>query len=257
MKLDLATLDRIAGTPVNRQNAEAMLAGIAARGAKSNLSRRAPLAQYLAQIMHESGSFRYDRELWGPTAAQDRYDTRVDLGNTPERDGDGEKFKGRTAIQITGRANYRAFRDWCASKGLNPPDFEEFPELVLTDPWEGLGPVWYWETRAGLRGYAEAGNFEMVTRRVNGGTNGWDDRLRYLTRASLVLLGRDPDSIREFQAEKGLEVDGIVGPETRKALHAALVEMDEAETVDVKPKRLTMKVLDKRIAIIEKLLNLS
>jgi putative chitinase len=89
------------------------------------LDRPHRLVQLVSQIMHESGDFRYDREIWGPTPAQSRYDSRADLGNTPalDGDGDGKKYLGRTAMQLTGKANYQAFMDWCQAKGLNPPDF--------------------------------------------------------------------------------------------------------------------------------------
>nr|WP_234835981.1 hypothetical protein [Sinorhizobium meliloti] len=73
--------------------------------------------------MHESGDFRYDREIWGPTPAQQRYDARTDLGNTPERDGDGYLYRGRTGMQLTGKDNYRQFRNWCRATGLDCPDF--------------------------------------------------------------------------------------------------------------------------------------
>jgi putative chitinase len=212
------TLDRIAGRKVDRSNAQALLAGLAARP----LGSQARLAMYIGQMLHESANLKYDRELWGPTPAQKRYDTRTDLGNTAAADGDGKLYAGRTGTQITGRANYRAFRDWCrANIDPNAPDFEANPDLVLTDPWEGLGPIWFWETH-GLDGYADAGNIEMVTRRINGGLNGFDDRCRCYVRAGLVLIGRDPDDVKGFQAAAGLRPDGVAGPATRAALHAAL-----------------------------------
>ncbi|WP_404940665.1 glycoside hydrolase family 19 protein, partial [Pseudomonas lundensis] len=62
------------------------------------------VAAFIAQIGHESGQLKYVKEIWGPTAAQARYEGRADLGNT--QPGDGSKFRGRGLIQITGRANY-------------------------------------------------------------------------------------------------------------------------------------------------------
>ena len=67
------------------------------------------LAQFLAQVMHESGGLRYVREIWGPTKAQARYEGRKDLGNT--QPGDGKRFMGRDVIQVTGRANHRALTE--------------------------------------------------------------------------------------------------------------------------------------------------
>src|SRR5690606_23137462 len=111
----------------------------------------------------------YDQEVWGPTPAQKRYDNRTDLGNTPETDGDGERYKGRTAGQITGKYNYTKFRDWCRAKGLNPPDFVAYPEKLNTDPWEGLGFIWYWETGnptgKSLNRFADTNDIETITKR--------------------------------------------------------------------------------------------
>lgn len=197
------------------------------------------LAQYITQLAHESGRFRYDREVWGPTPAQRRYEGRKDLGNT--QPGDGSKFRGRTPIQITGRANTTEFRDWCREKGVNPPDFVEKPGLMNTDPWEGLGPIWYWETRK-LNRYADSGDIEQITKRINGGLNGYADRLECYTVTALVLLGypvtakRIMHSIKAFQAvaqDNGWlpkdrdgapsQIDGDAGPKTRTAMHMALV----------------------------------
>lgn len=61
------------------------------------LDRLHRLVHCLAQLMHESGSFKWDQKIWGPTPAQARYDTRTDLGNTAAKDGDGYLYRGRTA----------------------------------------------------------------------------------------------------------------------------------------------------------------
>ena len=76
-------------------------------------------------------------------------------------------------------------------------------------------------TRKGLIDYARAGNNEMVTRRVNGGLNGYQDRLHWYDKVALELLG--VSDVRTFQKSAGLVVDGISGPKTRAAMHEALV----------------------------------
>lgn len=134
----------------------------------------ARMAAFFAQIGHETGRLVYVREIWGPTPAQRGYEGRKDLGNT--RPGDGKKYLGRGLIQTTGRANYAAAR-----VGLNVylesvPDFERHPELLEQHEWAALSAAWYWHSR-GLNALADAGNFLLITRRINGGTNGLDDRL--------------------------------------------------------------------------------
>lgn len=144
------------------------------------------LAPFLAQIGHESGALRYTRELWGPTAAQARYEGRADLGNT--RPGDGERFKGHGLIQTTGRFNHARVRDRLRERfpHLAVPDFEADPE-ALTDPqWASLSAADYWDDR-GLNALADAGDFERITRKINGGLNGYADRKARWARASRAL----------------------------------------------------------------------
>lgn len=125
---------------VNESNLASVLLALDKYGSKFGVDRPHRLAQYFAQLMHESGDFRYDREIWGPTPAQQRYDTRTDLGNTPEKDGDGYLYHGRTGMQLTGNDNYRQFRDWRRAAGLACPDPVKDPGAVNTDAWEGLAP---------------------------------------------------------------------------------------------------------------------
>ena len=205
-------------------NVRSAYAGLVEMGEAVGLCLPHRLAQFMAQVIHESGRFRYDRELWGKgggTAAQKRYDTRTDLGNTPERDGDGYLYRGRSPIQVTGKANYQEFTEWARARMANAPNFVAAPDLLTTDPWEGIAPLWYWDTR-GLNKYADEGNIEMVTRRINGGLNGYADRLECYDAAALVLLGYEPDAVSAFQRNADLTPDGISGPKTRAALHAAL-----------------------------------
>lgn len=147
------------------------------------ISTPARIAAFLAQVGHESGQLRYVRELWGPTPAQRGYEGRSDLGNT--QPGDGKRYLGRGLIQITGRANYRA----CGiALGL---DLEAQPELLETPAHAAVSAAWFWLTN-GLNRFADQETdtaFVQLTRRINGGTNGLDDRRVLWLRARAVLTG--------------------------------------------------------------------
>jgi Predicted chitinase len=134
-------------------------------------------AMFLAQIMHESGAFRYVEEI----ASGKAYEGRKDLGNT--QPGDGVRFKGRGLIQITGRANYKA-----VSEALEQ-DFVSNPELLEEPENAALSAAWFWNSR-GLTEVAKSNTeaaFRLVTRRINGGYNGLADRLKYWVRAKKAL----------------------------------------------------------------------
>lgn len=223
MGLSPETLAAIAGRAVN-DNMRSTVAGLRRAGVGAGLDRPHRLAIYLSQTAHESGRWRFDREVWGPTAAQARYDTRTDLGNTAARDGDGYRYRGRGPIQITGRDNYARFTAWARAMDPGAPDFVADPDAVLSDPWEGLGPIWFWD-RNNLNALADTGDVRGVTRRINGGYNGLGDREALYARAALVLLGYRPDDVTAFQRDAGLDPDGVAGPKTRASMHRALVAL--------------------------------
>lgn len=134
------------------------------------------IAHFLAQICHESGCFRYTEEI----ASGDAYDTRVDLGNTPEIDGDGRRFKGRGIVQLTGKSNYKKLSDYFKI------DFVSKPELLKTPEWAVKSAFWFWSVNK-LEELATKNDFLMITKEINGGFNGLQDRLKYLKKSFRVL----------------------------------------------------------------------
>ena len=236
----LSIIEKAADRPFSvrcRANAMSVVTALDNWGLRTGLDQPHRLVHYLCQLGHESMDYQYDREIWGPTPAQRRYEGRRDLGNT-ER-GDGKRFMGRTGIQITGRGNVRRFTQW-ARRVIDAaaPDFEKEPETLNTDPWEGLVPIWYWSegnpTGKSLNRFADQNDIEMVTRRINGGLNGFADRQRRYVRLALVVAGYGPDNVRAFQRDAGLTVDGIAGPRTRGALHRRLVGLSSIVSDDVR-----------------------
>ena len=131
-------------------------------------------AAFLAQVAHESGGFNYVREL----ASGEAYEGREDLGNV--RAGDGKLFKGRGLIQITGRTNYRRCGDAFGVDLVSNPILLEEPDLAARSA------AWFWNTH-GLNELADKGDMKAITKRVNGGLNGYGDRLVYWERAKEAL----------------------------------------------------------------------
>lgn len=131
-------------------------------------------AAFLAQIAHESGSLRYVEEI----ASGEAYEGRKDLGNI--QPGDGVRFKGRGLIQITGRANYKQL-----SKDLNY-DFVSKPEDLELPGAAAMSAGWFWNKKK-LNGYADQANFKMITKLINGGYNGLEDRVKHWHRCLKAL----------------------------------------------------------------------
>lgn len=133
------------------------------------------LAHFMAQLIHESGSFRYMEEI----ASGSAYEGRADLGNTVP--GDGKRYKGRGPIQLTGRANYRVYG---RAVGI---DFERHPEIVAMPSIGLMVACRFWESN-GLNALADADNVDRITRRINGGVNGLADRKAHLVKMKGLLL---------------------------------------------------------------------
>ncbi|HEX4622034.1 MAG TPA: peptidoglycan-binding protein, partial [Myxococcaceae bacterium] len=142
---------------------------------KAGITTMREKAAFIAQCAQETGGFQWFHEL-GPNSYFDKYDNRRDLGNRGHPD--GATFKGRGALQITGRTNYTAYSKWAYGddRAVRSPQLLEQP----LDAFASAG--WYWDSR-GLNKPADANNFKLVTERINGGLNGEDNRLKYYTRA--------------------------------------------------------------------------
>lgn len=125
-------------------------------------------AHFIAQLAHESGNFRYMEEIASGAA----YEGRKDLGNTQA--GDGKRYKGRGPIQLTGRANYRRYGQ---QLGI---DFENNPEIVAIPSVGLLVACKFWADN-NLNALADQDDVTTITRRINGGLNGFEDRKNKLS----------------------------------------------------------------------------
>jgi len=171
-------LIKIAGTSELADIMQEFADGVNETFNRFNINTPLRIAHFLAQVMHESGGFRYMREIWGPTDWQIGYEGREDLGNIYP--GDGKRYMGRGLIQLTGRANYEEF-----SRSIGV-DFVARPELVEQSPYAVMAAGWYWDSRD-INRAADEDDLVRVTRLINGGTLGIDDRAAYLDAAKAVL----------------------------------------------------------------------
>ena len=135
------------------------------------------MAHFLAQLGHESLSLTYSEEL----ASGEAYEGRQDLGNT--KTGDGKRFKGRGFIQLTGRNNYEAYSK---DAGLNLMQNGN-ETLIAKYPYALDVSLWFWK-RQNLNKRADMDDLKGITKRVNGGYNGLQDRGMYLERAKFFLI---------------------------------------------------------------------
>lgn len=141
-----------------------------------NINNNLRISHFLAQVLHESGRFGWFTEL----ATGKAYEGREDLGNT--QPGDGVKFKGRGAIQITGRFNYTILtRDFNTDFVNNPTQLANIENAILSAGW-------YWNKRK-LNRYADIDDIRTITKKINGGFNGLQERIAYYTKTKSVLNG--------------------------------------------------------------------
>lgn len=171
-----------------------------------NTSQR--IAAFIAQCAHESGGFmvltenlnyRWEtlRKLFPKYFPNDAiakdYASRPNkqeaianriyasrMGNGPEESGDGFRYRGRGLIQLTGRDNYAWF---AASLEISP---EEATEYLRTFEGAAQSACWFWETNK-LNQWADAGDILTLTKRINGGTIGLEDRIKHYKHALHVL----------------------------------------------------------------------
>jgi len=103
------------------------------------------------------------------------------MGNRDESSGDGFRFRGRGCIQLTGHANYFHAGKACVE------DFVMNPDLVATPKYAAMTAGWFWNTHK-LNQYADARDYVSMTKKINGGTIGLNDRVKHISHALEVLI---------------------------------------------------------------------
>lgn len=171
---------------------------------KYNITHSNDVASFLAQVGHESGEFKYVIEnlnysakallsVFGKYFTPDQaaaYHRKPELianrvyanrmGNGPESSGDGWRYRGRGFIQITGKNNYAALGKALKKDILSNPDCISSIDAAVESA------CWFWESNK-LSPIAISGKFELLTKRINGGLNGYDHRVALLNKALTVL----------------------------------------------------------------------
>jgi len=130
------------------------------------------IAMWMAQVGTESAGLRYMEEI----ADGSEYEGRSDLGNT--NPGDGQRYKGRGPIQVTGRHNYTVLSQWAFDQGSisTPTFFVDNPDQLASPEYGFMGVTWYWTTQRPMKNAADAGDVKLATEYVNGGYHGLPDR---------------------------------------------------------------------------------
>lgn len=210
IQVDAQTMREIAphfsGANGERQNMIVTAVGevLAATLDSYAINTRLRIANFLGQTCHESAGFRTTEEF----ASGENYEGRADLGNN--RPGDGVRYKGRGLLQLTGRANYKTFG------GLLGIELEDNPELAA-EPVLSLKIACEFWKKKNLNQYCDSDDIVELTRRINGGKNGLDDRRALTAKAKtavariegFVLAGEAPPSNGRPVLRRGSKGDAV------------------------------------------------
>lgn len=163
---------------------------LAEYGPKFGLNTPKRIAAFLSQAAHETDGFKTLKEY----ASGTKYEGRKDLGNTYK--GDGVRFKGRGIFQTTGRYNYQAVskKIFGDDRLINKPELLEDPKNAV------LSALHFWNDK-GLNKYADAGDTLGLTKKINGGTNGLTERMKYMG-AIVAFMTANPLFVTEFLKKK-------------------------------------------------------
>jgi predicted chitinase len=139
------------------------------------------IRHFLAQIAHESGGLQWLEEIWGPTEAQLGYEGRRDLGNT--QSGDGKRFKGAGAIQLTGRYNYQEFAKYIGDMRV----MEGYSYVAKEYPFTSAG--FWWNKNQINKEVDQGASCRRISRLDNGmdPANGLEDREAYFAKATQAI----------------------------------------------------------------------
>lgn len=191
---------------MNKANCEEYITALNNILVQQGINTPLRICHFLAQILHESGHLKYKvenlnysakalRSVFGKYFPNDQlakeYERKPEkianrvyanrMGNGNEASGEGWKFRGRGLIQLTGKTNYDACGKACGLNLIESPDcLIDYPENSI------LAACWFWN-KNNLNQYADKDDIVTITKRINGGTNGIDDRKAILERAKKVL----------------------------------------------------------------------
>jgi putative chitinase len=210
--VDAQTMREIApnfsGANAQRQNAIITAVGeVLAKTLQAYaIDTRLRIAHFLAQTCHESAGFRTTEEF----ASGQAYENRKDLGN--DQAGDGPRYKGRGLLQLTGRANYRDLGKTLKVELEEHPELAAEPVLSLTIACE------FWKKKR-INAACDADDVVRVTKLINGGTNGLDDRRSLTSKAKtaiarlegFVLTGEAPPTKDRPVLRRGSKGDAVGG----------------------------------------------
>jgi putative chitinase len=204
MKITTDQLKKIIGTNYTDDKITKLVDALNQTFEKYEINTQLRICHFLAQVIHESGSFKAVSENLNYSAdglmkifpkyftsqTVNNYARKPEMianhvycnrmGNGDEKSGEGFKFRGRGFMQITGKSNYLRLKESLQIDIINKP------ELLEQLPYCMLSAGWYWSSRL-LNSYADKDNILAITKAINGGTIGLNDRKLWLTKCKNVI----------------------------------------------------------------------